>query len=174
VLIIHAVQKLLNTSNLKASLFITAPNQGQYLHDWYARLLPSGFPGKMMVMYVHNPSLMAVICKGKTIQGTWENFIIRLEQILRRFSFPEAIIKNELMQADGYIVSRTDSRSILGFMNQMVFELGYCCDRFDSYDAISLDILEDSIMSRLYQCGKNLSDYRTALQFWAQEIKLEK
>jgi hypothetical protein len=71
-LIIHSVRKLLNTSRLEASFYVTKPAQGQYLHSWYAGLFSSGFPGKMMVMYVHEPSLMVIICKGKTIQGAWE------------------------------------------------------------------------------------------------------
>ncbi|HKZ66783.1 MAG TPA: hypothetical protein VJ111_10525 [Chitinophagaceae bacterium] len=54
-LIIHAVQKLLYTSRIKASLYVTQPGDGQLLHSWYARLLPSGFPGKLLVMYVHDP-----------------------------------------------------------------------------------------------------------------------
>lgn|GEM_PF-5729969 len=46
-LIIHSVQKLLNTSRLEGSLYITQPNENQLLHSWYARLLASGFPGKI-------------------------------------------------------------------------------------------------------------------------------
>lgn len=64
-LIIHAVQKLLNTSGLKASLYVTQPGKDQLMHNWYAQLLPSGFAGKLLVMYVHEPSLLTVICRGK-------------------------------------------------------------------------------------------------------------
>jgi hypothetical protein len=173
VLIIHSVQKLLNTSRIEASLYITAPNKGQHLHSWYARLLASGFPGKMMVMYVHEESLMTVICKGKTIQGTWEVFVSRLEQLLRRFHFPGTFIKNELSQAEGYTVSRTNSRSVLSFMNQMVFELDFECRGFKSYEDISPEILEDRMMDRLYQFGRKFHDYRTPLQFWQRKIGLE-
>jgi len=127
-----------------------------------------------MVMYVHDPSLMAVICRGKTIQGTWETFVNRLELILNRFCFPEAFIKNELAQADAYIISKTDSRSLLAFMNQMVFELEYECVRFGSYNAISLDVLEDRMMDRLYQYGRKFHDYRTPLQYWTKEVQLER
>jgi hypothetical protein len=172
VLIIHSVQKLLNTSRLEASLYVTQPSENQYLHSWYARLLPSGFAGKMMVMYVHEPSLMCVICKGKTIQGTWESFLERLEELLSRFHFPNAFKKNELLQAEGYVVSRTDSKSILSFMNQMVFELDVHCMKFESYPAISLDFLEERMMDRLYQHGRRPHDCRTPLQYWQQEIGL--
>jgi hypothetical protein len=173
VVIIHSVQKLLNTSRLKASLYITQPNEGQYLHSWYARLLASGFPGKMMVMYVHEPSLMTVICKGKTIQGTWEPFLKRLQQLLVRYEFPETFIQKELFQAEGYAVSRTNSRSLLSHMNQIVFELEYVGRMAKDYDHISLDSLEAGLMGRPYQYGKRLYDYRTPLQYWQKEIQLK-
>ncbi len=169
-LIIHSVQKLLNTSRLETSLYITQPNQGQYLHSWYARLLSSGFPGKMMVMYVHEPSLIVVICKGKTIQGTWETFLNRLELLLSRFQFQESFIKSELSQTEGYTVSKTNSKSMLSFMNQLVFELEYDCRRFPDYDSMSLDRLEDSMMDRPHQTGKRQTDYLTPLEYWRREI----
>ena len=170
--IIHTVQKLLNTSRLEASRYISKANEGQQLHSWYARLLSSSFPGKMMVMYVHEPSLMAIICKGKTIQGTYDNFRARLELLLRRNQFPATWIQKELSQADGYVVSRSSSRSLLAFMNQMVFELDYWCRMAESYEAIPIDELEDKMMGRIYRFGKRFHDYRTPLQYWQQEIGL--
>lgn len=173
-IIIHSVQKLLNTSRLEASLYITKPNQGQHLHSWYARLLSSGFPGKMMVMYVHEPSLMVVICKGKTIQGTWESFLERLGKLLSKFQFPESFVKSELSQAEGYTVSKTDSKSMLAFMNQIIFELEYECGRFHNYDDIPLDEMEERMMDRPHQTGKTGRDYLTPLQYWQREIGLTK
>jgi len=173
VIIIHSVQKLLNTSRQEASLYITQPNAGQYLHSWYARLLASGFPGKMMVMYVHEPSLMTVICKGKTIQGTWEPFLKRLGHLLSRFKFSDTFIQKELALAEGYTVSKTNNRSILSHMNQMVFEMEYAGRMADDYNSISLEALEDRMMGRPYQFGKRLHDYRTPLQYWQEEIQLK-
>ena len=69
-IIIHAVQKLLNTSRLKAAQYVSEGAKDQLLHRWYARLVSTGFPGKLLVMYVHEPSLLTVVCRGKTIGGT--------------------------------------------------------------------------------------------------------
>lgn len=80
-----------------------------------------------MVMYVHEPSLTVILCKGKTIQGTWKPFIDRLRQLLLRFQFSDDFITTELVWAEGYTVSRTNSKSMLSFMNQIVFELEYEC-----------------------------------------------
>jgi hypothetical protein len=38
-IIIHGVQKLLNTSRLKPALYISEASENQHLHSWYARLL---------------------------------------------------------------------------------------------------------------------------------------
>ena len=171
-LIIHAVQKLLNTSRLEASLYITQPDAGQYLHSWYARLLATSFRGKMMVMYVHEPSLTVILCKGRTIQGTWRLFIDRLRQLLLRFRFPDDFIATELAWAEGYRVSRTNSKSMLSFMNQIVFELEYECGRFENFNDIDLDAIENRMMDRPHQVGKAGRDYLTPLEYWRQEIGL--
>ena len=171
-LIIHSVQKLLNTSRLSASLYVTQPNQGQHLHSWYARLLATSFRGKMLVMYVHEPSLLVVVCKGKTIQGTWEVFLGRLERLLSRFQFPDDFIKTELSQVEGYIVSKTNSKSMLASMNQIIFELEYDCTRFDDFDEIPLDWLEDKMMDRPHQTGKTWRGYMSPQGYWQKEIGL--
>ena len=82
-IIIHAVQKLLNTGKLKPALFISQPSAGQHLHSWYAKLLSTGFRGKLLVMYVHEPSLLTVLTKGKTINSTLPQFYTRLPQLLK-------------------------------------------------------------------------------------------
>ncbi len=48
-IIIHAVQKLLNISRIKPALFVSEPTEGQHLHSWYARIISTGFPGKLLV-----------------------------------------------------------------------------------------------------------------------------
>ncbi len=168
--IIHSVQKLLNTSRLKPAMFITQPYEGQQLHNWYARLLATGFPGKLFVIYVHEPSLMTIVCKGKTIQGTWEQFVKRLGSLLRKFKFSNSFITSESDRADGYVVSKTQSKSILSHMNQMVFHLEFNCRRFNNYEAISLDLLEEGMMGYLYQYGVKVNEYRTPLDYWKGKV----
>ena len=169
-LIIHAVQKLLNTSRLKASLYVSQPASGQLMHSWYARLLSSTFPGKLFVMYVHEPSLLTVICRGKTIKGTWPEFLIRLPELMRRYNFPDAFIKTEMKEADGYVVAKTNSKSILAHMNQMIFQLEYDCVRFNSYETISLDFLEDRMMDNFYLTGNKEKPYTTPKDYWQQKL----
>ena len=168
-LIIHATQKLLNTSRLTASLHISQATEGQMLHSWYCSLLSTGFTGKLMVMYVHEPSLLSVICRGKTISGTWDEFKHRLPLLLKKFDFQSSFIESETGLADEYVVSKTNSRSILAYINQMKIHLEIYYSRFDSYDNIAQDLLEESMMNYLYQTGNKSNPYRTAIEFWKDQ-----
>jgi len=55
----QATKKLLNTSRIEAVLYQSEPGAGQQLHNWYVVLCGSGFPGKLLLLYVHNPLLDA-------------------------------------------------------------------------------------------------------------------
>lgn len=108
-------------------------------------------------MYVHEPSLLTIVCRGKTIKKTWPEFAERLPALLHRCRFPEAFIANEIKEASGYVVAKTSSRSMLCFMNQLIYQLEYDCSRFPAYESISLDLLEDAMMDYLHRDGKSHS-----------------
>jgi hypothetical protein len=165
-IIIHSVQKLLNTSRLKAVQYISQPDKGQLLHSWYARLVSTGFTGKLLVMYVHEPSLLTVVCRGKTIGGTWDDFSKRLPSLLDRFEFPATFIQSEMKQMDSYIVAKTNSKSMLSYMNQMVIMLEIKCEKYPAYESILQDEMEDSMMKYLYSIGKKNGEYTTAGDYW--------
>lgn len=165
-LIIHAAQKLLNTSRLPAVKYITKPKEDQMMHSWYARLLSSTFPGKLMVMYVHEPSLLTIVCRGKTIKGTWPEFLQRLPALMRRYYFTSSFIQKEMKEVDDFVVAKTDSRSMLAHMNQMIIQLEYDCSRFPSYDDISLDLLEDRMMDSLYAIKGKPGHFIRPSEYW--------
>lgn len=170
-IIIHAVQKLLNTSRLKTSLYVSKPGVGQQLHSWYARLFSSTFTGKLFVMYVHEPSLLTVICRRKTISGTWPEFLIRLPALLKRYNLPEKFIQSEMKEMHGYVVAKTNSKSMLAYMNQMAFQLEYVCSQTSSYESIQTDKLEDILMDNLYQTRNSERPYITPKEFWQLKMK---
>jgi len=164
--ILHAVQKLLNTSRLEAVQYISEPDQGQLLHSWYARLIKTGFSGKLLVMYVHEPSLLTVICKGKTIGKTWDEFVNRLPALLRKIGFSEHLIQSEMSFMNNYIVAKTSSKAILGHMNDMIVMLEYQCKRYPSYESISEDELENNMTQYLYGTRNKGLHYITSVGYW--------
>jgi hypothetical protein len=165
-LIIHTAQKLLNTSRLPAVKYITKPAAGQDMHSWYARLLSSSFSGKLLVMYVHEPSLLTVVCRGKTIKGTWPEFLQRWPQLMNRYRFDPTFIQKEIDEANDFVVAKTDSRSMLSYMNQTIFQLEYDCSKFSSYEDISLNLLEDRMMNHLYCLKEHRHRFTSAKEYF--------
>ena len=158
-LLIHAVQKLLNTSGIKASLHVGAPSEGQQLYSWYAALASTGLPGKLLVLYVHEPSLLTVVCQGKTIKGTIEEFRTRLPLLLRRHGLPEGFIVRELELMNAYEVSKTDSKSMLGSINALKEVVRHVIRKAPVSEAIDRDRLEDRLINypRWEAKGKSLT-----------------
>lgn len=151
-IIIHAVQKLLNTSRLKAPLYVSEASPSQVLHRWYARLVSTGFPGKLLVMYMHDPSGLTILVHGKSIQSTHFYFKDRLFKLMGRLGFSQDFIERELgFQEEGYVVGKTDSRSMLGRMNQLNYVLEYQCSKAASYEELPLSWMEDQIAEYFYQ-----------------------
>lgn len=150
-IIIHAVQKLLNTSRLKAPLYVSEASPSQVLHHWYARLISTGFPGKLLVMFMHEPSGLTVLVHGKSIQSTHFYFKDRLLKLMQRLGFSQDFIDREMiLQEEGFVVGKTDSRSMLGRMNQMNYNIEYQCAKAASYEELPLAWMEDQIADYLY------------------------
>jgi hypothetical protein len=143
------------------------------LHSWYCNLLPTGFTGKLMVMYVHEPSLLTIICRGKTSNGTWEEFRHRLPLLLKKYDFQSSFIDLETGLANEYVVSKTNSRSMLAYISQMKINLEIHCSSMDSYDNISQDLLEESMMSYPYQISNKSNYYRSAIGYWREQKVLQ-
>ena len=116
---------------------------------------------------------MVVLCKGKTIQGTWTEFKQRLTSLMQRSGFPESFIEREMNLMNGYVVSKTNSRSMLAFMNQMIPTLEHHIGRAGSYEKIPLDWLEDLMMEFIHNVSGE-TRYFTPLEFWQQIIAANK
>lgn len=166
---IHATQKLLNTSRLTAPLHITEAGAGQMFHSWYADVQATGFAGKMLVAYFHEPSLLTIVCKGKTIKGTWDEFTQRLPALLQRHKFDPAFIQREIALTDEYVVSKTNSRSMLAYMREMKLQLEFMCSKFNRYEDIDLDPMEDTMMGWPYKDPAKRSGYTTPVAYWKEK-----
>lgn len=166
---LHATQKLLNTSRISAPLHITEASVGQMLHSWYCTLQPTRFAGKMLVTYYHEPSLITVVCREKTIKGTWEEFKERLPNVLQRHGFGAEFIGRETALLTEYVVSKTNSRRMLGYMNEIKMQLEFMCSKSDTYEHIATDEMEDLMMNWIYQNPEKRSGYITPLRYWKDQ-----
>lgn len=165
----HATQKLLNTSRIKPVLHISQAAPDQLMHNWYVVMCGSGFTGKMLLLYVHEPSLLTVVVKGKTIASTIDAFRKQLEQLLHRHNFPANFIEIEMSLGSDYVVSKTSNKSMLAYINQMVFQVTHYNYRYPSYDHIDTTVHEDLFMNWLYK-SKGQKGYQTPREFWVKEL----
>ena len=173
-IIVHAVQKLLNISRLKPALFISKPSEGQEMHSWYAKLIATGTAGKFLVMYVHHPSLLLVLTRGKTIGRTIPEFCTRLEALLKRHQFKEHFIQKEMeLVKEGYVISKTDSKPMLGSMNAITENIEISCRRFGSYGAIDTGKLEDIYTDWLTRDPSKPRGYRATMDYWKEKNALK-
>lgn len=123
-IILHAVQKLLKTSRLQPVMYVSEPSENQYLHSWYVKLLSTGFAGKQLVMYVHEPSLLLVLTPGKSINTTLPHFQKRLPRLLERNHFKYEFIEHEMsLVMEGYVTGKTNCRPMPGRMNSITYNI---------------------------------------------------
>jgi hypothetical protein len=164
----HATQKLLNTSRIKPVLHISQAAPDQRMHNWYVVMCGSGFAGKMLLLYVHEPSLLTVVVKGKTIATTIAAFRHQLEQLLHRHNFPSNFIATEMSHGSDYVISKTSNKSMLARINQMVYQVTSYNYRYFSYDDIDTTKYEDIFMGWLHT-SKGHKGYHTPLEYWMKE-----
>lgn len=165
--IIHAVQKLLNTSRLKPSLFVSQPSEGQELHSWYARLVATGTVGKLLVIYVHEPSLLTIFCRGKTIKAKLPEFEERLKALLKRWDFDDTFITTEMgWVKEGHAISKTNSKSMLACMNAMIPDIEWKCANYGEYENIDLNEMEDRYKTWLTKDVTKPYYLRKTFEYW--------
>ena len=87
-----------------------------------------------------------MVCQGKTIKGTIEEFRTRLPLLLRRHGLPEGFIRRELELMNAYEVSKTDSKSMLGSINALKEVVRHVIRKTPVAEPIDTDRLEDIMM----------------------------
>ena len=165
----QATKKVLNTSKINSVLYLSEPAAGQLMHNWYVALCGSGFPGKMLLLYVHEPSLLTIMVKGKTIDSTIDNFRNQLQQLLLRYESPLAFIEKEMLYTDDYVIGKTNNRSMLGNINEMILQVTTYNLKYASYSDIDTTIHENIFMDWLYK-SKGLKEYQTPFGYWRKQL----
>ena len=119
--------------------------------------------------FIHEPSLLTVMVKGKTIVSTIDNFRNQLVQLLYRHNFPKAFIEKEMLYTGDYIIGKTSNKSMLAHINQMILQVTTYNLRYADYDEIDTSVHKDIFMEWIYK-SKGQKDYRTPLSYWMKEF----
>jgi hypothetical protein len=166
---LHATKKLLNIGHITGAVFVTKEDGQQHLQNWFVTLTGSGYPGKSIILYVHQPSLLTIFVKGKTVKSTYNEFIQRLQSLLQRFDFPASFIDYEISLAKEHVVGKTSSASMLSHINQILFNAECWFSRYNSYEAIDLDWIENQMMNYLFK-SKGQKQYNFPLKYWEEKL----
>jgi hypothetical protein len=165
---IHATQKLLATSRIDSVMLVTEQTADQQMHNWYATLISSGYQGKTFVLYFHEPSMLMVITKGRTIATTYASFRERLKKLLHRLEFPADFIEREILLTETHVTGKTSNRSMLSVINQSMYMIDWKFRMFEAYDLIDSDEIEDLQMGLMFSIrGKG---YTTPHDFWQNAL----
>jgi hypothetical protein len=96
-------------------------------------------------------------------------FYTRLETFLKRRNFDQAFIDREMqMVREGYIISKTNSKSMLGSMNAISQNVQYRCSTYSSYDAIDFNYIEDAFMEWLVYDKTKPYYLRRTSDYWKE------
>lgn len=165
---LHAVRKLLNTSRIRGDLLVTQKAEGQLMHDWYVTFTGTGFQGRLVMLYFHDPSMMVVATPGKSINTSFPAFRQRLQALLQRTAFPAGFIEREMPLTDGFAAGKTSDRSMLSSINQAVFSIDWRLRDFSRYEEIDFDWVEDMQMNNLH--GRHQGKYMSAREYWQKTL----
>lgn len=91
------------------------------LGDWYAHLLTVG--RQPLVLAVSERSLLAVVLPARDLKNLARNFLHAVRERLARIGVDEAAVEREMACLQPLAFAATRSRSVLGSINDFVFQL---------------------------------------------------
>lgn len=145
-MIIRATNKLLNIARIesvKNESIILSSLPG----EWYASLLSTGRPGGSAIYFLHNPTMISIIIPGKSLSKALQILPSKVISLLTRNGYQKL---ETGFQLDTKIeVYATNSRNILGNMNQMKFDLEYHLAMSKSLAYSDIENIEDMQLSNI-------------------------
>ena len=121
-MIIRCTGKLQKEMGLKKNDLETVEPQFSYLGSWHANLLH--IDGKKCVLFTNDKTLFSFIAPGVTraqIKNLSELFIDLFQCVLADEGFSKIIVGKILSEYSEVTYSKTNSKSVLGSMNDLAF-----------------------------------------------------
>jgi hypothetical protein len=146
-MIICATRKLLNVSGIKPVKNNSSVPTG-FPGEWYAGILSTGRPGKLVNHFFHVPTLLSILIPGKSLNKTVPEISRSLMSLLKRNGFGQLFFQFQV-NTEPEIYS-TNSKSILGYMNQLTYNLEYHLYHAFSYEEIDYERIEDIHLNYLF------------------------
>jgi hypothetical protein len=139
-MIIRATKKLLNTSGINSIKNLNEPNKNMP-GEWYASTISLQQPGKLAVHFLHYPTFISILIPGKSLNKVILLLRQRTTALLKRLGYSDLIPRFQLDTKPE--IFATNSRSILGHINQVKFNIEYHIALAETIDSIDYDRIED-------------------------------
>ena len=162
-IILRCTKKLLKLSKLDADPLI--PASSAPLPEWYANVISLTYPGKNAVLYTHNPSRLSVLTRGRNINTTIGEFQTRLIELLRRLGAHEQLLDAQQDAMQKSHICKTDSRSMLGTMNEMVYHIQHRAREAGRAENLKLNRVEDELSQYLFSSKEMGKGYFTPHEY---------
>jgi hypothetical protein len=103
------------------------------LGEWYANVKSLPFRGKSLVIFFNVNTFITIFVTGNGTRKMLPEFVDRTSRLLQRLGVPQHLIDQEIEAMQEIRLLKTDSRSILGSMN----DIGHHLDAHIYYDRIA-------------------------------------
>lgn len=119
------------------------------LGEWYVRRV--SLPGRTsVVLFVSEPSRLAVLVPGRGSKTTVQQFRERTAQLLRRIDCPDDWVEAEVAEMEQSQLAPIDSHSVLSTMKELAQHLTLEAEKKDGLNAFALDDQELMMSRRLH------------------------
>lgn len=167
-MIFRATGKVLNINRLKPDRN-DAPLHDQLPGEWYVDLISLGNPGKFALHYLHHPTKIVIIVRGRSLKKSNEEFKDRLQKFLVRNGYSELIGRFEL---DSNVeIFPTNDRGMIATMNQIKWNSESHCTTTAKIDLIDYDWIEDISINYLFRMKKTGKRYWHTKQILDQYLQ---
>jgi len=151
-LYLRCTQKLLKRMKGPDPLPEGDPGSDNRLGDWYANVKSLPFRGKSVVIFFNVNSFITIFVPGNGTRKMLPQFVDRTGRLLQRLGIPQPLIDEEMKAMQEIRLLKTDSRSILGSMNDVGHHIDATIDyhRIESADQIDWDRQELILTKNIY------------------------
>ena len=140
-MIIRATSKVLKLSKIKPETNINELKDS-LPGEWYANIFSLGRPGKLGIYFVHHPTKITIILPERSIKKAIEKLSERVERYLQRHGHIDLFPQFKLERSTNDIFT-SNSKSVLGHMNTIKWDIEYHCYQAESIEDIDFDWIED-------------------------------
>jgi len=144
---IRATTKLLNISGIKSTKDESEPCE-TLPGEWYAGIMSLLRPGKFAVHFLHYPTYISIFIPGKSLNKLIPLLPQKVSSYLKRNGYSK--LESSFQLNTSPEIFATNSRSMLGHMNQIKYAIEYHFAIAYSIEEIDFERIEDQYLKYLF------------------------